>query len=105
MSWKRIAFAAVLADFSALTAYAVYQVGFVGFFELATANWATVTVFADLLIALSLVMVWMWNDARRRGVSPLPYIALTLALGSVGPLAYLVRHADDAELAAVPAEA
>lgn len=91
MNWKRLFAALVLADFSALTAYAVYEYGYVGFFELVFANAVTVTLFADLFIALSLVMVWMWNDAKKRGISAFPYVLLTLGLGSVGPLLYLVN--------------
>jgi hypothetical protein len=34
----------------------------------------------------------MWNDARDRGVSPIPYVLLTLTAGSVGPLLYLIRR-------------
>jgi len=89
---KKILLAVVLADFLCLTAYAVYAHGYVGFFELALANAATVTVLTDLTIALSLILYWMWNDARARGLSPLPYVLLTLALGSVGPLLYLIRR-------------
>jgi hypothetical protein len=92
MDWKRIALFFVLADFSALTAYAIAQHGFVGVFALALANTATITLAVDLVIALALVTVWMWQDARDRGVTPLPYLVLTLTLGSVGPLLYLVRH-------------
>jgi MFS superfamily sulfate permease-like transporter len=93
MNAKQIGLSVILADFSALTAYAVYQHGYAGFFELLFANWATATVFVDLCIALALIIAWMWRDARRRGLSPLPYAALTLALGSVGPLLYLIRRA------------
>jgi hypothetical protein len=92
MTAKQIGLAVVLADFSALTAYAIYQVGYVGFFEALFANIAGITVFADLVIALSLAMVWMWRDARERGVSPAPYVVATLLLGSVGPLIYLIRR-------------
>jgi hypothetical protein len=95
MNKKQIALAVVLADFAALTAYVVAQYGVVGLFEQVFANWATTLVAVDLTIALSMVMVWMWQDARARGVSPLPYVALTLGLGSVGPLLYLVRRAGD----------
>lgn len=84
----------VLADFAALTAWAVYTHGVVGIFELLTANLATLLAFADLSIALSLIAVWMWNDAKARGVSPIPYVVLTLTLGSVGPLLYLIRRDD-----------
>lgn len=94
MSWKKIVLSLVLVDFAALTAYAVHVSGFAGFFETLLASWAGTAVLADLVIALSLVLVWMWRDARTRGVSPLPYTALTLALGSVGPLLYLLRRSD-----------
>jgi len=92
MNKKQIALAVVLADFSALTAYALVQYGVVGIFDLALANAATVTLLADLTIALSMVMVWMWQDARQHGISPIPYVVLTLGLGSVGPLLYLIRR-------------
>jgi hypothetical protein len=92
MDWKRIGLFFVLADFSALTAYAVAQHGIVGVFTLALANTATITLAVDLVIALSLITVWMWQDARDRGVTPIPYLLLTMTLGSVGPLLYLVRH-------------
>ena len=48
--------------------------------------------FADLVIALSLIIGWMWQDARKRGVSAIPYVLLTLGFGSVGPLLYLLRR-------------
>jgi hypothetical protein len=92
MSWKQIGLSLVLADFLGLSAYAVYQHGYIGFFEAVTANAATMTAFADLVIALGMVVVWMWQDARDRGVSPLPYVVLTATLGSVGPLLYLIRR-------------
>ena len=95
MNAKQIGLSVLLADFLGLTAYAVYQYGYLGFFEMVMANAATVTALVDLVIALSLVMVWMVRDARERGVSPVPYVLLTLALGSVGPLAYLIRRAAD----------
>jgi hypothetical protein len=47
----------------------------------------------DLLIALFIGVWWMWGDARRRDVSPWPYVLLTLLTGSVGLLAYLTLHA------------
>jgi hypothetical protein len=89
MNGKRLLTGLVLADFTALTAWAVWTHGYVGFFEAAFANLASITVGVDLMIALSLVSVWMWRDARERGVSPIPYLLLTAALGSVGPLLYL----------------
>jgi hypothetical protein len=92
MNAKQIILGLVLLDFTGLTAYAVYSYGFAGFFEAVTANVATICAFADLVIALSLIVAWMWQDARDRGWSPMPYVLLTLGLGSVGPLVYLIRR-------------
>ena len=91
MNGKQIGLSLVLADFVALTAYAVWVHGYAGFFELLFANAATITAAADLTIALALISVWLWQDAKKRGISAVPYLVLTLALGSVGPLAYLIR--------------
>lgn len=97
MDWKRLGLAFVLADFSALTAYATAQHGIGGVIELALANSVTICLTVDVLIALSLITAWMWRDARDRGVAPLPYVLLTFTLGSIGPLLYLVRHWEYAE--------
>jgi hypothetical protein len=92
MSEKQIGLSLVLVGFTALTALAVYEYGYIGFFEVELSSLPGVTVFVDLVIALSLVLAWMWRDARERGMSVLPYVALTLTLGSVGPLLYLIRR-------------
>ena len=97
MNAKQIGLTVVLCGFAALTGYTVYHYGYLGFFEQETANAATVTALVDLVIALSLVVVWMVRDARARGVSPLPYVLLTVALGSIGPLLYLIRRAGSEE--------
>jgi hypothetical protein len=96
MNAKQIGLALLLADFSALTAYALYQYGLVGFFQIMGGNAATLTALADLTISLGIVLVWMWNDARVRNAAFLPYAVVTLFLGSVGPLLYLiVRFGDE----------
>lgn len=105
MNGKQIGLSVVLADFVALTAYAVYQHGYVGFFEIILANAAGWTALADLTIALSLVLAWMWQDSRERNVSFFPYAVLTVALGSVGPLAYLIRRLGEPQAAKTRAPA
>jgi len=92
MNRKQLILAAVLFDFAALTAYAVWQHGFIGLFQLAVSSWGAALIFVDLAIALSLVLIWMLGDSRERGLSFLPYALLTLAFGSVGPLLYLIRR-------------
>ena len=51
---------------------------------------SAIQVFADVAIACALILIWLVRDARRRGVSPWPYVVLTLTLGSFGPLIYLL---------------
>lgn len=90
MNGKQIGLAVALFGFSALTAVGVYVHGYVGFFDALLSTTAGITAFVDLLIALTLILVWMVRDARERGISPVPYVALTLGFGSVGPLLYLI---------------
>ena len=100
MTGKQILLAIVLLDFTGFTAWVLWEHGYVGFLELALANPATIQVAVDLVIALSFVLVWMWQDARSRGVSPVPYALLTLVLGSIGPLLYLVLRPEESSAAA-----
>lgn len=76
----------------ALTLNAILDVGYVGIFLSALESAASLQVFADLAIALSLVMVWMWRDARATGRNIWPWLLATLALGSFGPLLYLLTR-------------
>lgn len=91
MNAKQIGLSVLLADFLGFTAYAVYAYGFREFMDLVFANAATTLAMVDLTIALSLVSVWLWQDARKRGISPIPYLLITATLGSAGPLLYLIR--------------
>ena len=43
----------------------------------------------DLFIELTLVSIWMYFDARKRGTSAVPFIVVSAVFGSLGPLAYL----------------
>ena len=80
----------VLVLFGALTVYAVGQVGLMGLFTQNLNHAAGQQVFADLVIALSLFLVWLWFDARKTGRAFWPWALATLALGSFGPLLYLL---------------
>lgn len=83
----------VLVDFTVLTAWILgqYDWSYLGFLRDAHSTLAGVQVLIDLVIALTLFLVWMWSDAKRRGISPLPYLVATLFLGSIGALLYLLR--------------
>jgi hypothetical protein len=90
MQVRKPILAFILVAFSIQGVYVLSQVGY---WNIWIHNLNHVTgqqVFADLLISLSLVMVWMWHDAKTTGRNVWPWIALTLAAGSFGPLIYLL---------------
>ncbi len=90
MSARLIVLVAVIGGFTLLTALALMDVGYFGILKPHFLSWGAAQVFADLVIALMLVCIWMVNDARVRGMSAWPFIAITLVMGSFGPLLYLV---------------
>jgi hypothetical protein len=92
MNAKQIAILTVIVLFGALTVVPLYQHGYLGIFTLLLANSATIQVSVDLVIALALLAIWIWSDARERGISPLPYLVITVLAGSFGPLLYFFRR-------------
>lgn len=96
MGKKEIALWCVMADFVALTAYAVYAEGYFAFMsvamEFATNNIWGAQILADFLVALAIALGWLIADARKRDLAYWPFVALTLTLGSIGPLAYLIHR-------------
>ncbi|WP_405223500.1 hypothetical protein [Lentisalinibacter sediminis] len=80
----------LLIPFGLISAYAVYRVGYTGILAHALDGPAGWQLAADLVVALVLVLAWLIPAARREGRSPWPWVAVTLLLGSFGPLLYLV---------------
>lgn len=97
---QRTLIAVVLVLFGGLTAVALWQHGFWGIIAPHFQSFGAGQVFSDLVIALTLAMVWMWQDARVLGRNPWPWIVATLAAGSFGPLLYLLTR--DAGVRAAP---
>lgn len=91
-TWTRIALALLLIDFTALLGYAVWTHGYIGVFEAMGDSPAALLFAIDSFIALGLGLVWMVQDARRRGASSAPFVLLTLATGCPGILLYLIRR-------------
>lgn len=89
MNPKQILAIVLLVPFLGLTGYALIEVGYVGIFDYLRHSPAGWQVFADLVIALILVLLWLVPDARRTGRNPWPWVIATLLTGSIGPLAYL----------------
>ncbi|MEZ5657153.1 MAG: DUF2834 domain-containing protein [Burkholderiaceae bacterium] len=81
-----------LAAFGALSLYAMAEVGYFGIWQAGLAGPGALQLLADLLIVCTLVMTWMVTDARRHGITVWPFIVITLAAGSFGPLLYLLRR-------------
>jgi hypothetical protein len=92
MSGRLIALFAVIVGFGALTVIALLDVGYIGIFEPQLRSWGAAQVLVDLVIVALLACIWMYHDARARGVSPWPFIVITLFAGAFGPLTYLVMR-------------
>ncbi|WP_395701646.1 DUF2834 domain-containing protein [Aquabacterium sp.] len=97
----RLLLTLVTAVFAAFTLYVLSRTGLVGFFEQLLASPAGWQTLADVTIALTLALAWMWQDARREGRAFWPWVPVTLLLGSIGPLLYLLlRRAPQSRLQA-----
>jgi hypothetical protein len=95
MIWRLAALSAALLFFLGNTVNALAQHGYAGFFEAMGANAATRLAMLDLTIVLTLALIWMYADARRRGVALVEwavYAVVTAGFGAAGPLAYLIRR-------------
>ncbi len=90
MSGRSLALVVVLAAFSVLTLLALREVGYIGIVTGQFGHWGQVQVLVDLVILALLSCFWMAGDAPRHGLSPWPFIAMTLVAGSFGPLIYLL---------------
>jgi hypothetical protein len=82
----------ILLPFSVVTTLALWHHGFWGIVEPHFKSWGAGQVFFDLVIALTLFIVWMVNDARATGRNPWPWLVATLITGSFGPLVYLLTR-------------
>lgn len=92
MSGRSWGLVTVLIGFGALTAAALADVGYWGILAPHFQSLGAGQVLADLVILATLSIVWMLGDARTRGVPAWPYVVLTLAAGSFGPLLYLLHR-------------
>ena len=72
--------------FTCLSGVALWEHGYWGIWKPLLTTWSGAQVLADLLIALSLVLSWLYRDARANGRAYVPWVIVTLLLGSFGPL-------------------
>jgi hypothetical protein len=92
MNTRTLSLLLILGGFSALSLYAMYEVGYFGIWQAGLANAGALQILADLVIACLLIIFWMVRDAREHGLNPWPFVLITLAGGSFGPLFYLLRR-------------
>jgi len=104
MNRNALLLAIVLLDFVALSLWVLADVGYVGLFQFQLSSPAGIQVLVDLVLSCSLIMLWMFRDARERGAAFLPFALLTLTLGSIGPLLYLLVRELSAARRTAPAE-
>ena len=91
MNFRQFLLLDVLVLFLAYTLYVIDTVGVVGFIRQALASPVGVQISIDLVLSLSLVLLWMRGDAKTSGIPFAPYLVVTLVLGSIGPLGYLLH--------------
>jgi hypothetical protein len=86
---------AIVSVFVVFTAYTVAVMvghGVLGFLTLAAREPWALQLLVDLLVMLCLFAFWVWRDSRERRLPTWPYVALTLVMGSMGALLYLVHR-------------
>jgi hypothetical protein len=88
---KKLAIALLLV-FAAYSTWVVWDQGYTGFLSLAWREPWGMQMLLDLTLALVMVLRGLVPHARKRNVTPWPWILATIVLGSVGPLAYYARH-------------
>ena len=81
-----------LVLFGALTAAALWTDGVVGVFASIISSFGSAQIYVDLVIAIVLINVWVWHDAKARGRNPWPWIVAAFVVGSFSPLVYLLTR-------------
>lgn len=81
---------ATLLAFGAYSAWVMWDFGYLGIWRAGFANAAALQVLLDLVIACLLICGWMVADARSKGLTAWPFVGITIAAGSFGPLLYLL---------------
>lgn len=80
----------LLIDFGIFSGWVMWKVGYMGIWQAGLSSPGALQILVDLFIAGGLVCSWIVVDARKRGVNPWPWVVVTCAVGSFGPLAYLL---------------
>lgn len=93
---RRILSITLLLPFLLLTGWAIVEGGITGILSTARSPGGA-QVFADVVIALILLLTFLVPHARARGRNPWLWVALTLCLGSIAPLLYFATARGEVE--------
>jgi hypothetical protein len=89
---SRILIVITLVLFGTLTGIAVWHDGISGIFRSISSSFGAAQIYVDLIIALVLIMIWMWQDAKSTDRIIWPWIVATLLTGAFAPLLYLLTR-------------
>jgi hypothetical protein len=93
MQVQKLALAlALLVVFALYTVVVAVEHGPLGFLAVHLEGGWNLQIFLDLVLALLGFYVLAAPDAKRHGISHWPYFVASLALGSIGMLAYFVHR-------------
>jgi hypothetical protein len=92
VSRRFVLLAVLTAAFAVISGIAVAEHGYAALWRLPFQTSGTLQLFSDLTVAMVLVTSWMIRDARQRRIRVWPFMALTVATGSFGPLLYLLAR-------------
>ena len=92
MKSRNVVSAIVLLAFTPFSLFVVIREGYFGFVRLAYHDWWALQMLLDLVIALTLVSIWLRRDAYNRGIPAWPYLVTLPLFGSISPLVYLLHR-------------
>jgi|JI7StandDraft_1071085.scaffolds.fasta_scaffold325851_1 hypothetical protein len=92
MNARAVFFSVALLAFSALTAWCFIRPDLLDIALEMIKNPVGLQVSADLIVSMSILLGFIWKDARKRGISPLPYVLFGLTCGSFSPLLYMIHR-------------
>lgn len=92
MTKKILLLSIALVVFTGWSVTIIADRGYLGFLTVARQEPWAAQMLVDVTIALTLFANWLVPDARRRGITPWPYVVAIVGLGSIGALAYLLHR-------------
>ena len=88
----------VLVLFGALTLVGTVVDGLPGgAIDAITFSWISLQIYVDLVIAVTVICVWIYRDTTKHGRNPWPWLIAAAIVGMFSPLVYLLTRKDSAQ--------